>query len=194
MGADLWQEFSLMGPWIREATILRWSELTRDLARQEIGTGEILELLIRDSSPARNVQDSRDLFREMGSLECIWTGDRLGRRAWDVDHAIPYSLWHNNDLWNLFPAASSANRNKSDRLPTRRLLDHRRQTIQETWEAVSSRWPTRFFHEAKVFGEAFDARTESWPDRLFRSFCEAMEITALQRGVERWEPEKEHCA
>ncbi len=194
MGADLWQEFSLMGPWIREATILRWSELTRDLARQEIGTGEILELLIRDSSPARNVQDSRDLFRGLESLKCIWTGDRLGRRAWDVDHAIPYSLWHNNDLWNLFPAASTANREKRDRLPTRRLLDHRRQTIQETWETVSARWPARFFHEAKVFGETLDAKATSWPDRLFRSFCEAMEITALQRGVQRWEPEKENCA
>ncbi len=194
MGADLWQEFSLMGPWIREATILRWSELTGDLARQEIGTGEILELLIRDSSPARNVQDSRDLFGEMESLECVWTGDRLSRRAWDVDHAIPYSLWHNNDLWNLFPAASSTNRNKSDRLPTRRLLEYRRKTIQETWEAVSLKWPARFFHEAKVFGETLDARTKSWPDRLFRSFCEAMEITALQRGVDRWEPEKGHCA
>lgn len=194
MDADLWQEFSLMGPWIREATILRWSELTRDLARQEICTGEILELLIRDSSPARNVQDSRALFREMAGLECIWTGDRLGRRAWDVDHAIPYSLWHNNDLWNLFPAASTANREKRDRLPTRRLLEHRRETIQETWEAVSLKWPARFFHEAKVFGETLDARTKSWPDRLFRSFCEAMEITALQRGVERWEPERKRCA
>jgi SAM-dependent methyltransferase len=194
MGADLWQEFSLMGPWIRETTILRWSELTRDLARQEIGTGEILELLIRDSSPARNVQDSRDLFRGMGSLECIWTGDRLGRKAWDVDHAIPYSLWHNNDLWNLFPAASSTNRNKSDRLPSRRLLEHRGRFIQETWEAVSSRWPARFFHEAKVFGEGLDTGAKGWPERLFRSFCEAMEITALQRGVERWEPERKNCA
>lgn len=194
MGEDLWQEFSLRGPWIREATILRWSELTRDLARQEIGTGEILELLIRDSSPARNVQDSRALFGERGSLECVWTGDRLSRRGWEVDHAIPYSLWHNNDLWNLFPAASAANREKRDRLPTRRLLEHRRGTIQETWEAVSSRWPARFFHEAKVFGEALDARATSWPDRLFRLFCEAMEITALQRGVDRWDPEKKHCA
>jgi hypothetical protein len=110
------------------------------------------------------------------------------------NHAIPYSLWHNNDLWNLFPAASSTNRNKSDRLPTRRLLEHRRETIQETWEAVSLRWPARFFHEAKVFGETLETRTRSWPDRLFRSFCEAMEITALQRGVERWEPEKDWCA
>jgi len=144
--------------------------LNRDLARQEIGSGEILELLIRDSSPARNVQDSRSLFAERQGLECVWTGERLGRRAWEVDHAIPFSLWHNKDLWNLFPAASSTNRNKSDRLPSRELLKSRRKPIQETWETVASRWPVRFFHEAKVFGETLDKnrvlgegmRTEAW--------------------------------
>lgn len=76
----------------------------------------------------------------------------------------------------------------------RRLLDLCRQTIHEIREVVSSRWPTRFFHEAKVFGDALDAGAKGWLERLFRSFCEAMEITALQRGVERWEPEKKQCA
>ena len=188
MSFDLWQELSLMGPWIREATILRWSELTTVPSKRVIPTGDVINLLIRDVSPLRNVSDSRSLFKGMSDLTCVWTGAPIGRRKWDVDHAIPYSLWRNNDLWNLFPATSTANNSKRDSLPTRRLVAARRKPIQKTWEMVAQKWPTRFFTEIRMFGETVCSADSAWPDHLFHAFTEALEFTALQRGVGRWEP------
>lgn len=31
-----------------------------------------------------------------------------------IDHVIPFALWHNNDIWNLLPAAPAVNTQKSD--------------------------------------------------------------------------------
>lgn len=188
MSTDLWQELALMGPWIREATILRWGELSSNLSHGTVPAGDVINLLIRDVSPARNVADSRRLYSGTGGLRCVWTGEPLGRRKWDVDHAIPFSLWRNNDLWNLFPATNCANNSKRDSLPSRRLVTARRYQIQETWELVAENLPTRFFAEARIFGAALSGTSPGWPDLLFQAFAEALEFTALQRGAPRWEP------
>ncbi len=57
--------------------------------------------------------------------ECAWTGRTLDGR-FEVDHASPYSVWGNNDRWNLLPCLARVNRAKSDALPTRQLLVRRR--------------------------------------------------------------------
>ncbi|TVR91539.1 MAG: hypothetical protein EA428_05430 [Spirochaetaceae bacterium] len=46
-----------------------------------------------------------------------WAGSSLTR--FDVDHAIPWSLWRSNELWNMLPALPQANNEKRDKLPTR---------------------------------------------------------------------------
>jgi len=188
MDNGLWHELCLMGSWIRDAAILRWAELTERLARQSITSGQVLALLLEESSPVRNVHDAMRLLQSSFDTSCIWTGERLQPRGFDVDHAIPFSLWHNNDLWNLFPAKRSINRLKKDKLPTRRIIVARKEAIVETWEKYSIAYPERFRSEADTFAGQPLFQVDDWPDRLFGLFAEAVEITAIQRGSERWEP------
>ena len=58
----------------------------------------------------RDVNAARDTYKQQPALECVWTGTVLRPDKFDVDHVIPFSLWHNNDLWNLVPASPAANR------------------------------------------------------------------------------------
>jgi SAM-dependent methyltransferase len=187
MDSGLWQELCLMGSWIRDAAILRWAELTERLARQSVTSGQVLALLLEEPSPARNVHDVVRLFQTLGDTSCIWTGERIQPRGFDVDHAIPFSLWHNNDLWNLFPVKRSINQLKKDKLPTQRILIARKATIVNAWEKYSSVYPERFRSEVHAFTGQPLLQAINWPDRLFSLFSEAVEITAIQRGSERWE-------
>ena len=186
MPKEIWQDFCLMGAWIRDATILRWGELTERLAKREISAGRVIGLLIEDPLPEREVADARRVFKDTG--RCVWTGQSLRTQNLEIDHAIPFSLWHCNDLWNLFPVSTSANRAKRDKLPTHRLIMARKKAIQEIWEIQHDAFPTRFDTESSSFAGIDLAEKVDWPEHLFSFFSEAVEVTAIQRGAERWEP------
>ena len=101
-----------------------------------------------------------------------------------IDHVLPFSLWRNNDLWNLLPAHPQVNSQKSDRLPTRNLLYRRRDTFLTCWQSSLAMLPERFRAEATA---QTGTKTLQLPE-LFDVLTESVELTALQRGCERWEP------
>jgi hypothetical protein len=110
------------------------------------------------------------------------------RKSFNVDHVLPFSLWHNNDLWNLVPAHPKINAAKSDRLPTRNLMLARRDRIVDYWDVLRAAYTARFDYEAcRIAGVG--NLTSSWRSVLFQSVGEAVEFTASQRGCERWQPQ-----
>lgn len=124
LSGDIWRELCLSGHWIQDALVLRWGELTAEISRKTISPSEVIDQLLRTPVCGRNVEDARRVYRELVSKECVWTGRSLGR-VFDVDHVLPFSLWRNNDLWNLLPADQRVNCDKGDRLPTNDLLKRR---------------------------------------------------------------------
>jgi hypothetical protein len=117
---------------------------------------------------------------------CVWSGQSL-RNRFAVDHAIPFSLWHSNDLWNLFPCDGRINLSKSDALPERDLLLKRKGCIIGYWEVLRNKQQRRFDYEIQVFTGHQDTGS-NWQDLVFGRFAEAVEVTAVQRGCERWRP------
>ncbi|NLE60773.1 MAG: methyltransferase domain-containing protein, partial [Planctomycetes bacterium] len=104
LSAALWREFCLVGHWIHDAVILRWAELTSDISKKHIKASATIDLLLTIPIPERDVADARSTYRQLATLYCTWTGAALPK-GFAVDHIIPFSLWHNNDLWNLVPAS-----------------------------------------------------------------------------------------
>jgi SAM-dependent methyltransferase/SOS-response transcriptional repressor LexA len=186
MSAPLWRELCLTGYWIRDATLLRWAELTEQL-NDGIRASQVLDHLLTIPDAERNVADARHHFLSLRSRACVWT-ERSLDDAFAVDHAMPFALWRNNDLWNLFPTDPRINGKKSDRLPTYRLLHQRRDRIIDYWRGLNGALGGRFQREAQTLlgRDRFEPRC--WENRLFAAFVEAFETTALQRGVPRWEP------
>jgi N-acyl-L-homoserine lactone synthetase len=105
-----------------------------------------------------------------------------------VDHVIPFSLWANNDLWNLLPADKQVNGQKSDRLPSAELVLSSRERIICSWRLLRDATPEAFTRQAEHLLGTTVPRGTAWEGQLFGCLREAIEVTALQRGVERWRP------
>jgi SAM-dependent methyltransferase len=187
LSPELWREFVLMGHWIRDALILRWAELTSRISRGSKRPSEIIDLLLREPIPERETGDARDIYKTIEEKECVWTG-KLLKAQFEVDHAIPYSLWMSNDLWNLFPIDSVVNNRKRDKLPTSVLVKRRKSFIVDYWKLLRGHRPERFDYEMERFTGLERFEPGNWENRLFSFFLEAIEYTAIQRGIDRWEP------
>jgi len=188
MSADLWRELTLLGHWIIDAVVLRWASLTERFSqRQGIRTGDVLALLLALPEPVRTTQIARQAFVSRGVDHCAWS-DKLLRASFAVDHVIPFALWGNNDLWNLVPVDPVVNGSKSDKLPSAELLRSRQSSIVRIWQVLRDEVPEAFGLQAShLLGRPIDG-PQKWEDDLFTRLREAVELTALQRGVERWSP------
>jgi SAM-dependent methyltransferase/phage repressor protein C with HTH and peptisase S24 domain len=183
---DLWRELVLTGSWIQDATVLRWAELTEKLSGGDVPMSLVVEKLLSITDPDRETRDARTLYLSRGVTECVWSGRAIHEKL-DVDHAIPFVLWHNNDLWNLFPARPDVNNAKRDLLPAQLVLQKRHDAIIGCWEILHAAFPDRFLREAAgLCGGTIPPG--NWQAPLFSRFAEAIEITATQRSVPRWDP------
>jgi hypothetical protein len=70
--------------------------------------------------------------------------------AW-IDHCLPWHAWPCSDLWNLMPASSQLNRQKSDRVPSEVMLRGAQTRIQDWWaQAYDGVLGERFRLEAQA--------------------------------------------
>ena len=180
MPKSLWLELSHLGYWVGQAVILQWAEKTAKLAGN-ISIAHTIGLLL-EQPDERSTADARCFFNALTVKECVWTGTSLHQK-FDVDHLIPFDLWHNNDAWNLLPASTTANAQKSNKLPSSTLLRDRKDCIIGYWELLKDHDAQRFEREAETL---LTLPTSNWQQPLFAEFCQAIEVTALQRGANRW--------
>lgn len=57
------------------------------------------------------------VLKELGSVNCIYSGEKLTVGKYIVEHFIPYSFVSHDLIWNLIPADRTFNSSKSDKLP-----------------------------------------------------------------------------
>lgn len=190
MDSNLWRELCLTGSWIQDATILRWAELTEQLSKGAVRASTVIDCLLTIPDPARNVNDARGYYSNLGERVCVWSGSPLSDGRFDIDHAMPFSLWRNNELWNLFPADPAINSDKSDKLPTYGILKRRREPIIDYWRGLNDVLGEQFSRGAQTLLGRDSFNPSNWENGLFARFVEAFEITAAQRGAPRWEIEK----
>ena len=145
MDGHLWSEFDLLGHLIRDSIILRWAEETARMAKGTVRISDVFALLVTTTLPERDVFLAREAYTGAGNLECVWSGQRM--RTFDVDHAIPFSLWRDNSLWNLLPVLRTVNNRKRDKLPSGSLLNERRDPIIHYWEIMKKAYSVRFFRD-----------------------------------------------
>ena len=181
-----WREFCQLGHWIEPAVVLRWAEETNRMSNGQVTVAEILNRLVMNPTEERNVGVAREVFDALSNKRCVWSGKPL-KGAYAVDHVIPFSLWHCNDLWNLLPADPRENGKKSDKLPERSLLFQQKDVIVFYWEKVRERHERRFDFELAHF-TANKPAAGNWQASSFQRLVEAVETTAIQRRTERWRP------
>lgn len=182
----VWLDISRFDHWIEDSIIVRWARLTAEM--NPSGTiGVYLPLLLATPGDERDTGEVRGLVSAASApQDCVWTGQPLDSR-FDVDHVIPYSVWGNNDLWNLLPCLPQVNRAKSDALPTRRLLVRQSDSIVHYWRLYESQWGMRFTQQiGQALGSIVGQR--GWERQGLAGLEEVVERLATTRGLARWEP------
>ena len=186
--SDIWRELVLLGHWIGDSITMKWAELTKELSHGSLEIPDIVSLLMNRPQESRDVALSKDIFTRLPTIECVWTGKEL-KSTFDVDHAIPYVLRHDNSLWNLFPADSKVNNAKRDKLPSENLIVKSRARIIFYWEQLYTNDQSHSIFEIDYlrFTGKDSCDRKTWKDTLLWTFREAVETTASRRGVARWE-------
>jgi len=186
-----YHELYRYGSWINDSITLRWAKFTEKLmaqSGQSESLGEIISLLSQDFVHERETALARKIYDQYcnengGYLQSVWSTKNI--TSYEVDHMLPYSVYANNDLWNLLPASRSENNAKRDALVSTDLLRKQRNTIIGYWEYVKDQTENKFDQELyKTFN--IDPININWKDLLLGAICEQIEITASMRGLKRW--------
>jgi hypothetical protein len=56
-------------------------------------------------------------------LRCIYSGQKLTLKNFELDHYLPWSFVAHDNIWNLIPVLADANRSKSDFLPSEKYFN-----------------------------------------------------------------------
>ena len=128
------------GVWIEPVLVAEWVRLTRGYAVRmglDLAPGSVEARMVW-SEPSRDTALARMVACRMAAagipLVCVWSGAEIRPNGLDIDHALPWSAWPCNDLWNLMPASRRLNQHeKRDRLPSAAVLAKARSAIVDWW-------------------------------------------------------------
>jgi hypothetical protein len=187
--------FSHLGGFIsgEEGIIQKWAYFCAEAdSTNSISPSQVIDILKVTPEKEHDTYDARRIYEEeiyqRGGLDCVWTGIPIRYpQKMEVDHILPFSVWKNNDIWNLMPSSIKANRSKTDLIPSIKLLEERKQQIIGYWGLLYQKSPVRFENEMKIslLGESdlnFDVAFEKLMDKC-RYLIEI-------RGYNSWEGEK----
>ncbi len=195
---DLAETFEIFGGFIiGEETILsKWADFTLMVAKNKripIERGEILSLLLKEPETERNVTQIKQfyskLFKQKGFLECVWTGKPLTSLSkTDIDHLLPFSIWKNNDLWNLMPSDPKINSAKRDNIPSLELLEHRKDAILTYWSLLHEEFGMMFENEMKISLLGVSEFPSNWKSQAFHQLKNKCSYLIGPRGLVAWNP------
>lgn len=144
--ASIWRDIRLFHHWIEKSLLLEWIELTMETLDPRRTATEIFEAIYNANlTDERSTQKVRDILDHHPKY-CIWTGKKLA--SYHVDHVIPWALWRNNHYWNLLPADSQVNGQKSMFLPYPELLRKNSSIVLDYWTLYQREFGDQFVRQA----------------------------------------------
>lgn len=134
----LWDAMSQYACWIEPAIIGHWCQLMQDYD-EKAGRKQTLEFYLKHLTwidPERDTMAVRERVRNQlatgKNVYCIWSGRKISH-DYAIDHCFPFSYWPNNDSWNLLPSLPRVNNNKSNKLPSAKVLNEAKERMQQWW-------------------------------------------------------------
>lgn len=186
---DYYHAFKDFGSFIngQNSILFKWAQFSVNASGQNLSIENVINEVLVSPITARNIEESKKIYREVlnqqGQVYCVWTGDKL--HSYDIDHVIPFSVWKNNDLWNLLPAHSTVNGKKRDRIPTPELIERQKDLILNYWQIIQKNQNDRFQREMQValLGKRdFD----NWQHAGLAQLQKSCNYLIESRGFEAW--------
>lgn len=193
ISTDLSTIFEYFGTFIsgEEGILKKWAVFSKSQDKSGlVSESLVLEVLNTIPETERSVQDARRLYDSLFTAgdnpKCVWSGKILSSPAqMAVDHMIPFTVWKNNDLWNLLPSIASVNSKKSDKIPSPSLIERRSDSITGYWEVLHETFPTRFENEIDV--SLSGSSRSGWQEDAICVLADTCDYLINIRGFEGWD-------
>jgi hypothetical protein len=184
-----YEAFKVLGSFINgeDSIIFKWAQFSVNASRESLSIEKVVNEVLRGPITERDIIASKriykDILNEEGQVHCVWTGKTTS--SYDVDHVIPFSIWKNNDLWNLLPSEPKINNIKRDKIPSPDLVEKRSDYILHYWELLNTRQSNRFKKEMQVSllgNKPFSA----WKETGIKQLQSCCTYLISNRGFEEW--------
>lgn len=196
-----WLAFSRYACWIEPVLVNEWVKtMAAYKGNAQFSTPQSHSYLYQALSwlePERNTSQVRkriDALRKDNIIQCVWSAKPL-KKAYDVDHSMPFSRWPNNDLWNLVPSDTKVNNQKRDKLPSQQTLIDSQERMTHWWELAwlnehdedsAELQNKRFFAEANIALPGLAHNNHSVND-VFEALCLQRNRLKEMQQLKEWD-------
>jgi hypothetical protein len=186
---DYFNAFRILGSFIngQDSLIFKWAEFSVSASSRKLSIDTVICEVLKGPITERNIQESKkmykDILKQKGQVYCVWTGRKLS--DYDIDHVIPFSVWKNNDLWNLLPSDKVINNRKRDRIPSPEILERQKDLILDYWDFIEGNHTQRFQKEIQV-ALLGNINQKSWKELGISQLQRSCSYLIETRGFEAW--------
>ncbi|MCF8305467.1 MAG: hypothetical protein K9I71_08495 [Ignavibacteriales bacterium] len=186
---DYYEAFKILGSFIngQDSILFKWAEFSVNASGDNLSVHKVLNEVLKSPITLRDIKESKKLYKDIlqmqGNVYCVWTGRKISN--YDIDHLIPFSVWKNNDLWNLLPSDSRINNQKRDKIPVPEIIERQKNLILDYWEILFESQCKRFQKEIQVAllgNHSFD----SWKKIGISQLQNSCNYLIENRGFEGW--------
>lgn len=192
MPTEYYEAFRILGSFIngQDSILFKWAEFSVKASKESISVHHVLNEVLKSPVTKRESEESKNLYRKIlekeGKIHCVWTGKIISTlKESNIDHVIPFSIWKNNDLWNLLPSLPGINRQKLDKIPSPETIEKQKDLILKYWQLISDAQTMRFQKEIQV--ALLGKNTfETWKDTAIKQLQSSCSYLIENRGFEEW--------
>lgn len=186
---EYYEAFKILGSFIigQDSILFKWAEFSVNASGNNLSVHKVLNEVLKSPITLREIKESKKLYKDIlqkeGNVYCVWTGRKISN--YDIDHLIPFSVWKNNDLWNLLPSDSKINNQKRDKIPAPEVIERQKNLILDYWEIISEHQSKRFQKEIQVAllgNHSFN----SWKNSGISQLQNSCNYLIENRGFEGW--------
>ena len=186
---EYYEVFKILGSFIngQDSILFKWAEFSVNASNGNLSFEKVLNEVLKNPITEREINASKKIYLNVLAketfVECVWTGEKLTK--YDVDHVIPFSVWKNNDLWNLLPSKPITNNQKRDKIPSSDLIEKRKDLILHYWKLINEYQTQRFQKEIRItlLGNNSSERWETAAIKQLQSGCNYL---ISNRGYAEW--------
>jgi hypothetical protein len=186
-----YEAFKILGSFIngQDSILFKWAEFSVNASSNNLSVNKVLNEVLKTPITLRDIKESKKLYKDIlkkeGNVYCVWTRKKITN--YDIDHMIPFSIWRNNDLWNLLPSDAKINNQKRDKIPSPEIIEKQKDLITDYWEIIFESQSKRFQKEIQVAllgNHSFD----SWKSNGILQLQNSCNYLIENRGFSEWKP------
>lgn len=189
MPQEYYEAFRFLGSFIsgQDSILFKWAEFSINASRNKLTLEQVVSEVLKSPITERNIAESKKIYKSIldkeGKVYCVWTGRMISK--YDIDHIIPFSVWKNNDLWNLLPSDSRINNLKRDKIPAPEIIEKQKGLILEYWDIIYNNQTQRFQKEIQV-ALLGNNNFDTWTDTAITQLQKSCNYLIENRGFTGW--------